>query len=213
VGRIINELVRQGVEIVTDRDGLVHVSGHPRRGELAEMYAWLKPKIAVPAHGEALHLTEHQRFARAQGVAHVIRPFNGDMVRLAPGEPAIIGQVYAGRVMKDGSLLTDMVDVALVERRKLAFAGVVTVAIAIDQKGEVVTDPEVTLTGLPRLDSDGEPILELIQDVVDDCIDGLTARQRRDLDLVRSAVERAVRGAVREAWNKKPICQVMVLAV
>lgn len=213
VGRIINELVRQGVQIITDRDGLVHVSGHPRRGELAQMYRWLRPSIAIPAHGEAMHLTEHERFARAQGVKHVLRPFNGDIVRLAPGEPAIVSQAYAGRVYKDGRILTDMVDAALVERRKLAFAGIVTVAIAIDTKGEVVTDPEVVITGLPVKDSTKEPILELVQDVVDDCVDALSARQRRDPVLVRNAVERAVRGAVREVWNKKPICQVLVLAV
>ena len=83
VGNIINGLVAQGVEVVTDRTHLVHVSGHPRRAELAKMYAWLRPKIAIPAHGEAVHLSEHAHFARAQGVREVVRAFNGDVVRLA----------------------------------------------------------------------------------------------------------------------------------
>ena len=160
-----------------------------------------------------MHLTAHERFAKAQGVPHVVRPFNGDVVRLAPGAPGIADQAYAGRTYKDGKLLVDMQETALAERRKLAFAGLISVAVAIDEKGEVVTDPEVMLAGLPAKDDDGEPMLELVQDAVDDCVDNLPARKRRDPQLVKSAVERAVRAAVRSAWDKKPYCQVMVLAV
>ena len=213
VGRIVNDLVRQGVEIITDRDELVHVSGHPRKAELAQMYAWLKPGIAIPAHGEAVHLTAHERFATAQGVPHVLRPFNGDVVRLAPGIPAIADQAYSGRTYKDGKILVGMQDAALAERRKLAFAGLISIAIAIDEKGEVVTDPEVMLAGLPARDRDDVPMLELVQDAVDDCVDNLPARKRRDSELVKSAVERAVRAVVRSAWDKKPYCQVMILPV
>ena len=92
VGKIINAFVTAGVEVVTDRTALVHVSGHPRRAEVAKMYAWVRPKIAVPAHGEPLHLSEHADFARAQGVPQVLRAFNGDLIRLAPGDGLRIGQ-------------------------------------------------------------------------------------------------------------------------
>ena len=85
VGRIINGLVTQGVEVVTDRTRLVHVSGHPRRAELAKMYAWLKPRIAIPAHGEPVHLSEHVAFAKALGVREVVRAFDGDIVKLVAG--------------------------------------------------------------------------------------------------------------------------------
>ena len=97
VGKIINAFVRAGVEVVTDRTALVHVSGHPRRAEMAKMYAWVRPRIAVPAHGEPLHLSEHADFARAQGVPQVLRAFNGDLVRLAPGEVRALGKVASGR--------------------------------------------------------------------------------------------------------------------
>jgi ribonuclease J len=213
VGRIQNELVRQGVEIITDRNELVHVSGHPRRAELAKMYGWLKPQIAIPAHGEALHLTEHAKFAKAQGVPNVVRPFNGDMVRLAPGTPEITGDVKSGRIYKDGRILVTTKSHSVSERKKLSFSGVVSIAIALDEKGEVVTDPEVMLLGLPAKNDASELMLEFVQDIVDDCLDNLAAKKRRDVDAVKNAVERAVKSAINQEWGKKPICLVMVMVV
>ncbi len=213
VGRIQNDLVRQGVEIITDRNELVHVSGHPRRNELAKMYSWLKPQIAIPAHGEALHLTEHAKFAKAQGVQHVLRPFNGDMVRLAPDTPAIIDDINASRIYKDGNLLNSIKSHAVGERKKLSFAGVVSIAITLDEKGEILTDPEVMLAGLPKTNGDDELMLEFVQDTVDDCLDNLAPKKRRDVDAVKNAVERSVKSAINHEWGKKPICQVMVMVV
>ena len=94
-----------GVEVVTDRTALVHVSGHPRRAEMAKMYAWIRPRIAVPAHGEPLHLSEHAAFAIAQGAPQVLRAFDGDLIRLAPGDVAAMGRVASGRRLKDGAIL------------------------------------------------------------------------------------------------------------
>ncbi len=213
VGRIQNELVKQGIEIITDRNELVHVSGHPRRAELAKMYGWIKPQIAIPAHGEALHLTEHEKFALGMGVPYVLRPFNGNMVRLAPGIPEITENIQASRVYKDGRILTLAKSNAISERKKLSFSGVVSVAIAIDDKGDVVTDPEVMLVGVPAKNAENELLLELVQDVVDDCLDNLSVKKRRDVEATRSAVERSVKAAINMEWGKKPICLVMVMTV
>ncbi len=102
VGAIINDLIEQGVEVInTDRTALVHVSGHPRRDEMVEMYKWTRPQTAIPVHGEALHLDEHARFARAQGVGHVVKARNGAMVRLAPGKPEVVEHVQ-GRAPLQG---------------------------------------------------------------------------------------------------------------
>ena len=213
VGRIQNELVKQGIEIITDRNELVHVSGHPRRAELAKMYGWIKPQIAIPAHGEALHLTEHEKFAREMGVPNVLRPFNGNMVRLAPGTPEVIQDVEADRIYKDGRILTFAKSTAVSERRKLSFSGVVSIAIAMDEKGEVITDPEVMLVGLPVKNGEGELMLELVQDVVDDCLDNLSMKKRRDVEAIRASVERSVRAAINMEWGKKPVCLVAVMIV
>ena len=105
VDRVINGLVAQGVEVITDRTHLVHVSGHPRRAELLDMIGWVRPKILIPAHGEALHLAEHAELARSAGVPHVLVCRNGDLVRLAPDGAEIIDEVPSGRLYKDGSLL------------------------------------------------------------------------------------------------------------
>ena len=107
VSRVINGLVTQGVEVITDRDHLVHVSGHPRRAELLDMISWVRPKILIPAHGEPLHLAEHAKLARGAGVPQVLVCRNGDLVQLAPGPAAIVDEVPSGRLYKDGSLLID----------------------------------------------------------------------------------------------------------
>ena len=213
VGQIMNDLVRRGVDVITDRTELVHVSGHPRRDELAAMYRWTRPRIAVPAHGEDVHLAEHAAFARAQGVLNVVKARNGTVVRLAPGKPEIVDDVPAGRLYKDGDILIGAGDRAIPERRRLAFAGVVSVAIAIDKRGEIAGDPVVDAVGLPSTTRQGEPILERVADTVGETLDGLSRSKRRDPEAVENAVERAVRAAVQEVWGKKPTCHVLVVEV
>ncbi|HRK24322.1 MAG TPA: ribonuclease J [Beijerinckiaceae bacterium] len=212
INRIINALARQDIEIITDRHGLVHVSGHPRRDEVRRMYEWVRPKIAIPAHGEALHLTEHRAFARSMGVDHAIRAFNGDLVRLAPGDPVIVQEVPHGRLVKDGMLITEETG-AVAERRKLAYVGIVTVAFAIDERGEFASDPEIETTGIPETTADGTVIAELALDAVEAAVRSLGKARRRDVSAVQEAVRRAVRSAIADVWDKKPVCQVFVLDV
>ena len=213
VGQIVNSLVRRGIEVISDRTHLVHVSGHPRRDELAQMYAWTRPQIAVPAHGEDLHLGEHAKFARAQGVQNVVKAVNGAVVRLAPGRAEIVHHVPAGRLYKDGDILVDSGDRGVPERRKLSFAGIVSVALAVDARGEIVGDPAIQQMGLPAKTRSGELIADLIDDTVVQVLDSLPRAKRRDPDAVEQAVDRAVRGALRNVWGKKPACHVLVVEV
>lgn len=212
INKVVNALAIQNVEIITDRHGLVHVSGHPRQDEVRQMYSWIRPKIAVPAHGEPLHLSEHVAFAKAQGVEHAIRAFNGDMVRLAPGDPVVLQQVGAGRLVKDGKIITD-VGGAVAERRKLAFSGIVTVALAIDNHGNLAADAEIETTGIPEVAVDGTDIAELALDAVEAAIKSLSKAKRRDPLAIQESVRGAVRSAINDVWDKKPICQVFVLEV
>jgi ribonuclease J len=213
VGQIMNDLVRRGIDVITDRTDLVHVSGHPRQDELAAMYRWTRPRIAVPAHGEDVHLAEHAAFAKAQGVPIVVKARNGTVVRFAPGKPEIVDDVPTGRLYKDGDILIGAGDRAIPERRRLAFAGVVSVAIAIDKRGEIAGDPVVDAVGLPSVTRQGESILERIVDTVGQTLDGLSRSKRRDPETVENAVERAVRAAVQQAWGKKPTCHVLIVEV
>lgn len=213
VGRIINGLVAQGVEVITDRTQLVHVSGHPRRSEVAKFYGWVRPRIAIPAHGEDLHLAEHARFARSLGTPHVVKARNGDLVALAPGDPAIINEVRHGRMAKDGLNLIHETDPSLLARVRLGFAGVVSVGLALTARGEIAGDPDVVFAGLPAHTRDGRPMDEIIDEAVFQTIDSMGRGKRRDADAVATAVERGVRGAIGSAWGKKPMVHVLVIEV
>ena len=213
VGAIINNLVLQGVEIITDRDALVHVSGHPRRDELRDMIAWTRPQLLIPVHGEALHLHEHAKLARAAGVPRVLTCRNGDLVKLGPGDPGIIGEVPSGRLYNDGTILEDSKSRAVVERRRMAFSGCAFVAIAMTEQGELADDPEVDLVGVPEKNRAGELFDDLVFDAVVSTIEGLPKARRRDADALAESVRRAVRSVINEHWGKKPPCLVHVLTV
>ncbi len=213
VGTIINNLIKQGVKIITDRDGLVHVSGHPRRGEMEQMYSWVRPKIAIPVHGEALHMAEHAALAKKMGVKEVILANDGDVVRLAPGEPDVVDAVPAQRLFKDGSLLIEEAERVVPERRKLGFAGIVSVAIAMDDRGQIVGDIQMDMAGVPEKDALGEDFAELVEETILDCVEGLPKARRRDPDAVSESVTRAIRGTLNGRWGKKPMCHVLVVTV
>jgi ribonuclease J len=213
VARVINGLVTQGVEVITDRDHLVHVSGHPRRAELLDMINWVRPKILIPAHGEALHLAEHAKLARAAGVPQVLVCRNGDLVRLAPGPAQIIDELPSGRLYKDGSLLVNGEAPTVAARRRLSFAGMVSVALALSDKGVLVADPDVELIGIPETDAAGAAMADIAVNAIEEAFESLPKPRRRDPDEVAEAIRCAVRGAIAERWNKKPVCHVHVLSV
>jgi len=213
VQRIVNNFIRAGIDVITDRTALVHASGHPRRAEVAELYRWTRPQIAIPAHGENLHLAEHAAFARSQGVTHVIAAHNGDLVRLAPGLPSCIGEVPSGRYCKDGNSLVAATDEVLKTRQKLAFAGIVTIALAVTAKGDLAGVPDVLADGLPTRTHEGMAIDRIIDDALFQTFDQLPRPKRRDADLVSTAIEKAVRNAVAAAWGKRPLVHVLVVEV
>jgi ribonuclease J len=213
VNRVINGLVAQGIEVITDRDRLVHVSGHPRRGEMEELYGWVKPRIVVPVHGEALHLAEHAALARRLGVKEVLTCLNGDLVRLAPGPVEIIDEVPEGRFYKDGRLLVRADQRTVADRRKLSFVGVASVALAIDDKGNLAADPSVDLIGIPETDAGGESILQLAFEAAVSTVESMPKARRRDPQAVADAVTRGVRGAITNVWGKKTVCRTHVLVV
>ncbi len=213
VGRIINGLIDQGIEVITDRTHLVHVSGHPRRAELEELIGWVRPKILIPVHGEALHLSEHAKLARSLGVKEVVQCRNGDLVRIAVGHTGIIDEVPAGRIYKDGTILVEADSRTVADRRRLSFAGSVSVAIAIDDKGVLAADPEIDLIGIPERDREGLVIADAVYDAIESTMESLPRKRRSDLDAVGEAVKRAVRSVVVQRWGKKPMCHVHVLTV
>jgi len=213
VNRIINALVDQGVEIISDSDGLVHVSGHPRRDELRQMYAWTRPQILVPVHGEARHLHEHAKLARAEGIDNVIELRNGTMARLAPDPAEILDSVHSGRLYRDGKLLLHPDASGVAERRRLAFAGSVTVSLAMATDGDLLDDPQIAMIGLPVVDGDGNPMVAIVEDAIESTLASLPRPRLKDPGTVREAVRRAVRNGVALAWGKKPATAVLISVI
>jgi ribonuclease J len=213
VGNILNALARDKVEIITDRTQLVHVSGHPRREEMARLYGWLKPQIAIPAHGEDLHLAEHETFARSLGVKHVLRAGNGDVVAISPEGARKVDEVRHGRLYQDGSLLVNALEKTIQERRRLSFAGIVSIAVAIDDKGGIAGEPEIAVLGLPPRTLGGIDFDEYVADTVGDLIGNIPKARRRDPEALRNALERGVRSAVNDEWGKKPLVHALVIEV
>lgn len=210
---IKNSLIDQGIDVVGDGDALVHVSGHPRRNELKQMYAWVRPQILVPVHGEAAHLTAHARLARESGIKSVPRVRNGDMLRLAPGPAEVIDHIPAGRIYKDGKLIGDFDEMGISERRKLSFVGHVAVNVVLDARYELVRDPAVAPHGLPLFDEEGDDMIDVLLDAARGAVESIPRARRKDLDTVREAVRRAVRSTANEIWGKKPVVTVFVTKI
>jgi ribonuclease J len=207
IGRIMNLLSGLGVRIVTERQAHVHVSGHPGRPELIEMYNWVRPQIVVPVHGEARHLAEQARLALSHGVGHAVVQKNGDVIRLAPGEPKKVDEVRVGQLVLDGDVILPADGSTVNERRRIGFGGLITVAVPIGEAGE--------LAGKPLIRPFGVPVEEDRDDFIADATDAATRAfsPRGDEEKVREAVRLAVRRCATLWTGKKPLVEVMMMQV
>lgn len=207
---IKNRLIDREIRVIEDSDALIHVSGHPRRIELKQMYEWVRPHILVPVHGEAAHLAGQAELARQCGIPRPIQVRNGDMLLLAPGDPRILDQVPFGRIFKDGKLIGTDEAIGVRDRRRLSFAGHVAVNVVLDDRYQLEGDPDLVAIGLPSVDERGEDLEDLMLEAAIGAVESIPRVRRKDLDLVSEAVRRAVRAAANDAWGKKPIVTVFV---
>ena len=207
IGRIMNQLSDLGVRIVTERQAHVHVSGHPGRPELIEMYKWVRPQIVVPVHGEARHLAEQARVALEHGVPHAIVQKNGDVIRLAPGEPKKIDEVRVGQLVLDGDVILPANGSTVNERRRIGYGGLITVALPVGEDG--------ALAGAPLIRPFGVPVEEDRDDFIADATDAAKRAYSPgvDEDKVRESVRLAVRRCATLWTGKKPLVEVMLLQV
>ena len=207
IGRIMNQLSDLDVQIVTEKQAHVHVSGHPGRPELIEMYNWVRPQIVVPVHGEARHMAEQARLALGHGVPHAVVQKNGDVIRLAPGEPKKIDEVRVGRLVLDGDVILPADGSTITERRRMGFSGLITVAVPVGSDGK--------LAGKPLIRPFGVPVEEDREDFIADATDAATRAFSPDGDeeRVREAVRLAVRRCATLWTGKKPLVEVMLLQV
>lgn len=205
VGHVMNQLSELGVLTVTERQAHVHVSGHPGRPELAAMYRWIRPEVLIPVHGEPRHLREQARFGLANGVPSAIVQEDGDVIRLAPGQPKKIGEERVGRLVLDGDVILPADGTTINERRKIAHQGVIAVSLALDSRNHLAGDPVVRPIGVP-VEEDREDFVRDAVDTAARAVDG-----GADLDRLRENVRLAVRRCATAWTGKKPVVEVLVL--
>jgi ribonuclease J len=210
VSAVLNNLARLGVDAITSDDALVHTSGHPRRGELRELYEWLHPRAVIPVHGEPRHLRAQAVFARSCGISEAVIADNGAIIRLAPEPATIIDEATAGRLHVDGRLIVPAEDGPARHRRRLSFSGIVVVTIVVDRKDNLATDPQVAIEGLPAFDGNGQEMANLFVEVAEDVFDSVPRPRRKDVAGLAETLRIAIRRAAQDAWGKKPVCRVVI---
>jgi ribonuclease J len=212
IGRLQNALALLGVEIVTELDEFVHVSGHPARDELVRMYQLVQPRIAIPVHGEARHLIAHARLAASCQVQQPLVIENGDMVRLAAGSAAIVDEVPVGRLASDGKSLLPLTGEALKERRRAGLSGSALASLVLDRRGNFAAPVSVSMIGLVE-PAAAEAALPTLQGAVERAVGEVPAGQRADDDIVRNAVRRALRKALYDQFGKRPLVEVHLVRI
>jgi ribonuclease J len=206
IGVIMNKLAERNILTVTEKQAHVHVSGHPGQPELAKLYDWVRPQLLVPVHGERRHMAEQARFALAHGVSNALVQSNGDVVRLAPGKPEIVGKERTGRLILDGDTIISADGATINERRRLSWYGIITVAFALDGGDALLGDLQIRLHGVP--------IEEDLNDFLDEANDAAVKaikEKRGDYDKLRESVRLAVRRVATSWTGKKPIVDVMIV--
>jgi ribonuclease J len=210
IGRLQNKLSRLGVQILTEHDHFVHVSGHPAQDELTRMYQMVRPRVAVPVHGEHRHLLAQARLAEQCQVPQSIVTRNGEVVKLGPGPAAVIGEVPTGRLAVDGKQLLPAGSEAIRNRHRMTFNGAALATIVIDAEGRLRAPPQVTVQGVAEDDLD---ISGDLRDQVAHAVGELSPRDRRDDQAVREAARLAVRRSLKAWHGKKPVTEVHVVRI
>ena len=207
---IQNLMIDRGIEVVTQRDALVHTTGHPRREELKRLYDWVKPVTLVPVHGEAVQLEAHAKLGVQHGIKNVVHARNGDMVVLFPEVTHLLGEVRTGELYLDGNILCTPDESGVKGRRRLSFGGHIVISLCIDSRGTVVSGPDLSIEGLPDVADEEDSVNQLVRSVVNGALKSIPPKRRADPELVDNAVQRAVRGEVNAWWGKKPNVTVFV---
>ena len=207
IGRVQNALATRGIEVITEKQAHVHVSGHPGRPELEAMYEWIRPEIAIPVHGERRHMEAHAKLASACGIKRTMVPINGSAIRLAPDGPKLLGHEKVGRLLLDGDVILPADGATIVERRRLMINGHMGATIVLGRDGKLAATPSITAQGVP--------VEEDKADFLAECAEAAGAAARKgdskQHDKYAEGIRVAVRRVAREWTGKKPVTDVQVV--
>lgn len=210
VGGIQNALTRRGVKIVTANDEDIHVSGHPHRDELKQMYAWTRPKILIPVHGEARHLYEHRNFGLECGIPQAIIPNNGTLMKLSPGQAEIIdADIPVGRLTRDGDRMIPVESLLLKQRGKLAINGAIFASILFGKKG--INHAIFSIYGLTEPGKETDKLSEELENLASDLFKGNAVNESEDV--LGEKLYQAIRRHTDLLYGKKPVTEVHLLRV
>jgi ribonuclease J len=204
-----NSLVARGIEVITEHDHFVHVSGHPCRDEVEQMYRWIRPQIAIPVHGEARHLHEHLALAHRLEVPEPLEVRNGDLVRLAPGPAQILDEVPTGRLVPENSHLLPADDDLYRTRRRLMAHGTILVGLVLDGYGSLLAAPQLSTFGAVDLER-AEGLKGTVVDGIEDAIEALEDDAALEDERIRESVRAATRRSLRLPRDKRPIIEVQI---
>ena len=212
IGRLHNALVRRGVDVISELDENIHVSGHPAQAELTEMYQLVRPQILIPVHGEQRHLKKHAEIAAQCQVPETVLVENGSVVRIAPGKAAIIDQAPVGRLALDGGRLVPLDGQVVRERSRVLFNGSAVFTLIVDSEGWMAAAPQLTMLGLA--DDDEAPyVLEQLTEEAKNAIADMSEADRRDDAEIGEMTRRAIRRHLRDTFQKRPLTTVHVVRV
>jgi len=212
IGRLQNQLVQNGVEVIADENGNVHVSGHPAEDELVEMYQYVRPQIVVPVHGEPRHLKRHAEIAKNCQVPQTILVNNGSVVKLAPDQAKVVNEVQAGRLALDGPRIVPLESQVIKDRTRILYNGTAVLTLVLDDSGNMVGKPQLTTHGL--IDDQETPyVLEKIFEDVEDVLIDMSDADIMDDVKVNEAARIAVRRNFRDSHRKRPLTTVHVVRV
>jgi ribonuclease J len=209
IGTVQDNLVRRGVNVMTDSDHMVHVSGHPARDELRRLYKLVRPKFSVPVHGEWRHLAAHAALARELGVEAIMME-DGDILSMAPGRPEIVDSAPVGRLALDGNRVVPLQGGVMAARRRMLFNGLVLGSLAVDEGGRVMGKPKVSAPGLFEPE---DPESVRISREFGTAVSDLPASMRRDDEALLDAAKAALRRTLGKRLGKRPLVDVHLLRV
>jgi len=206
--KIFNDFSKNDINVLSEENSMIHVSGHPAREDLKKMYSWVKPKILIPVHGEQRHMAEHISFAKDMGVKFPVKVSNGEILRLAPGEPEVVDKVTWGRVYLDGKVLIDNDSPVLKERRNMAANGYMEITVLISKNGQIKNNPIVTLKGIPLIEEDASEIEYDLEDVVMDTCKTFNLNNSKQEKNLIDTLKGNCRKLINEKSGKKPLVNI-----
>ncbi|WP_099340414.1 ribonuclease J [Candidatus Fonsibacter ubiquis] len=206
--KIFNDFSKNDINVLSEENSMIHVSGHPAREDLKKMYNWIKPKILIPVHGEQRHMAEHINFAKEMGVKFPIKVSNGEIIRLSPGEPKVVDKVTWGRVYLDGKVLIDNDSPVLKERRNMAANGYMEITVLISKNGQIKNNPVITLKGIPLIDEDASEIEYDLEDIVMDTCKTFNLNNSKQEKNLIDTLKGNCRKLINDKSGKKPLVNI-----